>query len=420
MRDWNEERGEWKERESFAKTTKGANPEGFTEVIKRSEKKKITKIGELKKVYVAPEQERRLSIRFNRRKGGKQGLPEQISAETVRTALNETLKNLNVDGYFAKADKTRMGDVNMCLSKTRAAYIVGAKEAMTQCLKQMELQEFNFVPDTKKVKVYVNDAPLKRDGFGEDWKLEDWYRENAFDSLAADIERSNPGIFICARPSWVRKLHFMKERKSWKTSLIILCEETASLKIMLERQNPKITVGGRNRYCRIWRENAGTVICNKCLKTGNGGAECRSKAVCKWCRNDHHTSIHKCPIVDCAAPKGMCCMHCTRMYTLYDKTDHYTGYRECSVRANARSSPTRYGKATPVDDNSNAVDGITDTSRLRLEKAGKNIRKTPMGEQSSNLKQEGDNMTRPTRKMRSSSSPPTNSSNKENETPSVW
>ena len=419
-RDWNEERGEWKERETFAEKTRKANPQGFTEVVSKNNGKKMTKLGELKKVFVAPERERRLSIRFNRRKNGKQGLPEEINTETVRTALNETLKDLNVEGYFAKADRTRMGDVHMCLSKTRAANIVGAKEAMTDCLKQLGLQEFNFVPDTKKVKVYINDVPLKRDGFGEDWEPEDWYSEGAFDSLAADIERSNPGIFICARPSWVGKLHVIKNRKSWKAGLTILCEETDSLKIVLGKQNPKLIVGGRNRFCRVWRENAGTVICDKCLKTGHGGAECRSKAVCKWCRKDHHTSIHKCPIVDCAAPKGMCCMHCTRMCTLCDKTDHYTGYRECSVLQNARSTPPRYGKATPVDDDANAVDGITDNSRLRLEKAGREIRKTPIGEQAANLKQEGDNMTRPTNRIRSSSSPPTNSSNKENESPSGW
>lgn len=72
-RDWNEKRGEWKERESFAATAKKANlnPDGFTEVLKKTEKKRITKLEELKQMYVAPERERRLSIRLNRRKGGR-------------------------------------------------------------------------------------------------------------------------------------------------------------------------------------------------------------------------------------------------------------------------------------------------------------------------------------------------------------
>ena len=64
-------------------TTRKANPEGFTEVIRKTEKKRMTKLGELKKMFVAPERERRLSIRFNRRKGGRQGLQEEISTKTV-------------------------------------------------------------------------------------------------------------------------------------------------------------------------------------------------------------------------------------------------------------------------------------------------------------------------------------------------
>ena len=289
---WDKQPSFRENKDTFATKAKNANPEGFTEVIRRGVKVKHTKLGQMRKVYLATERERRLSIRFNRRKGGKQGLPEGITTEMIRTRINETLKNLNMDGYFAKAEKTRMGDVNMCMSKTRAADIIGAKEAMTECMEQMGLEEFEWVPDTKKVKVYISDVPLKRNGFGEDWKPEDWHGENAFDSLAADIERSNPGIFICARPSWVGKLHVMQNRKNWKAGLIILCEETDSLKIMVGRGNPRILVGGRNRYCRVWRENAGRIICDKCLKVGHGGAECRSKAVCKWCRNDRHTSIH--------------------------------------------------------------------------------------------------------------------------------
>lgn len=199
-----------------------------------------------------------------------------------------------------------------------------------------------------------------------------------------------------------------------------MCKETDSWKIMLGRQNPKMIVGGRNRFCRIWRENAGTVICNKCLKKGHRGAEYRSKAVCKWYRKDHHTSIHKCPIINSVAPKGMCCMHCTRFCALCDKTDHYTGYRECSVLRNARSTPPIFGKSTPVDNDVNAVDGITDNTRLRLEKAEKDIRKTPMGEQASNLQHDADNMAKPTRRLKSSSRPPQNNSNKEDETRSGW
>ena len=407
------------EKTTYAKIAKAENKK-FVEVVRNPGKKAEKKLENIRKVYVAPERERRLSIRFNRRKSGKQGLPEEITTEMVRTKLNDTLKGLNIDGYFSKAEKTRMGDVHLCLSKTRAADIATAKNAMTSSMTEMGLQEFNWMADTKKVKVYINDVPLMRDGFGGDWKPEDWHGENAFDALSADIERSNPGIFICARPAWVGKLHVMKDRNSWKAGLIILCEETDGLKIALGRNSPRLVVGGRNRFCRVWRENGATVICDKCLKVGHGGAECKSAAVCKLCRKDHHTSVHKCPIVGCAAPKGRSCMHCNRMCALCDKTDHYTGYRDCQVLVNARSTPPRYGKATPVDKDESAVDGITDNSRIRLSRADKGLRSTPIGEQASNNKQEGNNITRPTNKPRSSSTPPPSSSNKENETPSEW
>ena len=100
----------------------------FTEVVRNPGKKAEKKLEDIRKVDVAPERERRLSIRFNRKKNGKQGLPEEISPEMVRTKLNETLKGLNIDGYFSKAEKTRMGDVHLCLLKTRAADIATAKK----------------------------------------------------------------------------------------------------------------------------------------------------------------------------------------------------------------------------------------------------------------------------------------------------
>ena len=87
---------------------------------------------------------------------------------------------------------------------------------------------------------------------------------------------------------------------------------------------------------------------------------------------------------------------------------------------NARSTPPRYGKATPIDKDESAVDGITDNSRIRMSRKDMGVRTTPIGEQASDNKQKSNNMTRPTNEKRSSSTPPPNSSNKENESPSEW
>jgi len=130
--------------------------------------------------------------------------------------------------------------------------------------------------------------------------------------------------------------------------------------------------------------------------------------------------IQKCPIVDCAAPKGTCCMHCVKECTLCDKTGHYTGYKYGSVLTKARSSPPKYGKSTPIDADSTAVDGITDNSRLRMKRSDENQRNTTIGEQALNNKQEGDNTTIPSERKRSSSTPPLNRLRDETKTKSAW
>ena len=109
------------------------------------------------------------------------------------------------------------------------------------------------------------------------------------------------------------------------------------------------------------------------------------------------------------------CVRCVTILTITQDTENAR-----LVLINARSTPPRYGKATPVDKDESAVDGITDNSRIRLSRAEKGLRNTPIGEQASNNKQDGNNMRIPTNRPRSSSTPPLNSSNKENETPSEW
>jgi len=71
-----------------------------------------------------------------------------------------------------------------------------AKNPMTMSMGELGLQEFNWVLPTKKIKIYISEVPLIRDRFGGDWKPGNWYGEKDFDSIAADIVRSNPEISI--------------------------------------------------------------------------------------------------------------------------------------------------------------------------------------------------------------------------------
>jgi len=93
----------------------------------------------------------------------------------------------------------------MTLVRTRVVDIMNTGKAMTETLEEMGLENFSFVRDTKKVKLYVAMVPLMKVGDGKDWKIENWQEERSFDRMAVDIERSNPGIYVCVRPSWLGK-----------------------------------------------------------------------------------------------------------------------------------------------------------------------------------------------------------------------
>jgi len=170
------------------------------------------------------------------------------------------------------------------------------------------------------------------------------------------------------------------------------------------KDEPKILVGGRKRFCRVWRERTETVVCDKCCEVGHTMPECKAKPVCRWCRKEHLSTENKCPIVDCPAPKGMACMHCRKVCRLCDETTHYTGYRECTVLRNRRSTPPRYGKSTPMEGDNTSANGVNDRSRNRFQITDKTTRKTPVDEQLRNNLSKGDRTTIP--KVKRSSSVP--------------
>ena len=90
------------------------------------------------------------------------------------------------------------------------------------------------------------------------------------------------------------------------------------------------------------------------------------------------------------------------------------------VLANVRSTPAKYAKSTPVDKDESAIAGISDNSRIRMDRQKKGLRNMLIGEQTSITNKRGNNTTRLANKPRLSSTPPPNSSNKENKSPSEW
>jgi hypothetical protein len=177
---------------NFAAITKKSNADGFTVVMGKSGKGKPLRKEGITKRDVIPDRERHLKIMFAGQRGVKHILPGKVTVECVRNKLNNTLRNLNIDGYFSRANANRWGDIEMILANTRAADLVRAGNAMTEALGELGIENIDFVQDTKKMKVYVAMVPLKKGGFGKDWEPEGWAGDNAFDSIVADIEKSNP------------------------------------------------------------------------------------------------------------------------------------------------------------------------------------------------------------------------------------
>jgi len=132
--------------------------------------------------------------------------------------------------------------------------------------------------------------------------------------------------------------------------------------------------------------------------------ECKAKPVCRWCRKEHLSTEHKCPIMDCPALQGVACMHCRKVCRLCDETTHYTEYRECTVLRNQRSTLPKYGKVTTTEGDNTTVNGINDRSRNWFQITDKFTRKTPVDEQLRDNLSRNDRTTIP--KVKRSSSVP--------------
>ena len=106
------------------------------------------------------------------------------------------------------------------------------------------------------------------------------------------------------------KGELMKERMYKIVGLTILCVETKDLKRMMGVSELRLLVGGRKRFCSVWRARSDTIICNRSWMVGHSLSECKATPEYRWCSKNHHSTDHKYHIVDCGAPKGRACMHC--------------------------------------------------------------------------------------------------------------
>jgi len=250
------------------------------------------------------------------------------------------------------------------------------------------------VRDTLKLKLNVAMLPLNRRGAG-DWDVEPWKSQNAFDEMVANIKSSNPRIYVGTRLSWVGTLELMKERKYKMAGLTILCVETKDLKRMMGASELRLLVEGRKRFCSVWRVRSDTIICNRSWMVGQSLSECKATPEYRWCSKNHLSTDHKCPIVDCGAPKGIACMHCWKICNLCESSNHVTGFTKCKVLRQRGSNLPRYGKATPVEADNTSAEGVHDPSRNRFRQTSWLVREMPVDKQVCNHAVKEDRTSQP-------------------------
>jgi len=322
-----------------------------------------------------PVRARHLTIRFVRARDVKSVLPVGVTVGKIRDALNNTLFGLNCGAYFSMASLGKWGDVLLTLAATDVGDIVGYYPAMRETMETLGLGEFGFARDTEKVKVFVGMVPLSH--FGGGWKPSDWEGRTAFDRMAADIEQSNPGVVLAARPSWAGRLHKLAERRGNNAGLILVLEMSSEVRKIMGCNDPRLVVAGRPRRCRMWREDTPTVVCDKCYTVGHRSGECRSKPACAFCHGGHLTAHHKCPVLSCRKV-GTVCPHVNRSCLLCHSDEHFAGHRDCAALRGSSSSPPVLGNATPVVADHTSVVGVSDASRGRLRRQAAGRPGTPL------------------------------------------
>ena len=231
------------------------------------------------------------------------------------------------------------------------------------------------------MKIFVKIVPLARARKGS-WSPTDWESEDAFRSMASNIEQSNMGITLAAKPSWVGKLEKFHQRKQSTASIPLVVELNPEVTATMAKNTPRIIISGKARICRPGREENNNVLCLRCIKIGHVRAGCRAEPVCKYSRKDHVSTEHRCTVTGCPNTEATCkhyqvwCMQCAC-------SEHMTGNNECPAMRNGSSSPNRLGPNTPLISDPTSVTDVADSTINRERKKTRTGRGTPRIDQQS-------------------------------------
>jgi len=322
--------------------------------------------------------EKHLKIRFDTPKGTITRLPRGVSQASIRDGLNECLRNLNERKiYFSMVGQNRFSDVLLTLADSRADEVLPYVKAMEGRLETMGLPKFRFEKDTEKVKIFVGSVLLNQAGKGS-WECTDWDGENAFRRIANDIEHSNLGITLSLKPSCVGNLAVMKRRRQSTAGLLIVVDMNDTVRAMMGKEYPKITIAGKARICRARKEENPSVLCVRGLKIGHVGAECNNKPVCKWCSQKHLTLEHRCTVIGCDERHAEC-KHTRKWCVPCQNNCHFSGDDDCPAIRRQMGSQ-RLGPGSPIISDPNSASGVADRTRNRERNKLRNGRGSPLSE----------------------------------------
>jgi len=177
------------------------------------------------------------------------------STESISTRMNGYFANQNKNRgshpYFKEARlQNNIGRIFMTMAGHSDDEIdhllAGCHSALTR---DLDLPDFVFEKDIKKIKVLVAGIPHADTGFSSLGKVDDWVGEKVFDELRVDIEESNPGVVMSGKPSIFSSIHAMKSSKVTKCLVLFMMKNNKAVDEALAVG--KLCLRGSNRAFRI-------------------------------------------------------------------------------------------------------------------------------------------------------------------------
>ena len=130
--------------------------------------------------------------------------------------------------YFSIAKLNRFGDILLTLMNNKVEDIHHYLTALRKELERMESQ---------KVRIFVLMVLLASAGNGT-WSSSDWDDKNPFRSMSNEIEHSNIGVTLTAKPSLVGKLQKFHQRKQSTAGLLLVVDMISEIRTLMSRKYP--------------------------------------------------------------------------------------------------------------------------------------------------------------------------------------